>query len=64
MSTNDATLLERWRLRRDAEAFNEIVSRYADFVYTTCKRVLKNEVRQQPLDSFHGIIWAGRILQA
>ncbi len=43
MSTNDATLLERWRLRRDAEAFNEIVSRYADLVYATCKRVLKNE---------------------
>ena len=43
MSFSDATLLERWRLRRDAEAFNEIVSRYADLVYATCKRVLKNE---------------------
>ena len=43
MRTSDSALLERWRARRDAEAFNEIVSRYAGVVYATCRRVLKND---------------------
>jgi len=43
MSPRDTALLERWVARRDAEAFNELVSRYAGLVYATCKRILRNE---------------------
>jgi RNA polymerase sigma-70 factor (ECF subfamily) len=43
MPTNDAILLERWNARHDAEAFSELVSRYADQVYATCMRILRNE---------------------
>ncbi|MBL7647886.1 MAG: sigma-70 family RNA polymerase sigma factor [Candidatus Hydrogenedentes bacterium] len=43
MPIDDATLLERWTTRRDAEAFNEIVERFADQVYGTCKRILRND---------------------
>ncbi|HIJ64584.1 MAG TPA: sigma-70 family RNA polymerase sigma factor [Candidatus Hydrogenedentes bacterium] len=39
----DIVLLDRWRSRRDAEAFNEIVFRYGNMVYATCKRILKSE---------------------
>lgn len=40
---NDAALLERWVQRQDAEAFNEIVSRFADQVYATCRNILRND---------------------
>ncbi|MGH9360533.1 MAG: RNA polymerase sigma factor, partial [Thermoanaerobaculia bacterium] len=43
MTPSDPALLEDWRTRRDAEAFNEIVSRHADMVFATCKRILGNE---------------------
>ncbi len=43
MTSMDRTLLERWIARRDAEAFSEIVSRYADLVYGVSKRVLRND---------------------
>lgn len=39
-SLPDATLLERWIYKQDAEAFSEIVSRHASMVYATCRRVL------------------------
>lgn len=42
MSSSDAALLKRWIEKRDAEAFDEIVTRYADMVYATCKRILGN----------------------
>jgi len=45
--SSDIALLERWRSKRDAEAFNEIVSRYGDLVYATCRRVLRNEADAQ-----------------
>lgn len=40
---NDAALLERWVQRRDADAFNEIVTRFADQVYGTCRNILRND---------------------
>lgn len=43
MNKNDVVLAERWLKHRDAEAFNEIVLQYANMVFRTCKRVLRNE---------------------
>ena len=40
MKASNKALLERWATRRDAEAFAEIVSRYAGMVYGTCRRIL------------------------
>ena len=39
---SDAVLLERYAARRDADAFTEIVRRYAGMVYATCMRVTGN----------------------
>ena len=39
---NDLALLERWRVKQDAEAFNAIASRYSGMVYATSKRILGN----------------------
>ena len=43
MALDDTTLLKRWTTRRDAEAFDEIVGRFADPVYGTCWRILRND---------------------
>jgi len=43
MDSSDFDLLARWRKRRDATAFTEIVHRHQRMVYTTCRRVLGNE---------------------
>lgn len=43
MPMDDAALLERWTRRRDTEAFNEIVERFAGQVFGTCRRVLNND---------------------
>ncbi len=40
--THDLALLDAWRKERDADAFSELVSRYAGMVYATSRRVLKN----------------------
>ncbi len=40
MRSSDLALLQRWTNRRDAEAFAEIVARYAGMVYGTCRRIL------------------------
>ena len=37
---SDVRLLESWWTRRDAEAFNEIVTRYSGLVYAACLRIL------------------------
>ena len=42
MSPVDLSLLERWQSGRDAEAFAEIVSRYAGMVFATARRILHN----------------------
>ena len=42
MNISDATLLERWTAERDAEAFQELVSRHAGMVFATCLRILGN----------------------
>jgi RNA polymerase sigma-70 factor (ECF subfamily) len=39
---SDLRLLESWWTRRDAEAFNEIVTRYSGLVFGACLRVLGN----------------------
>ncbi|MBX7259535.1 MAG: sigma-70 family RNA polymerase sigma factor [Candidatus Hydrogenedentes bacterium] len=38
----DVLLLQRWSREGDPEAFNELVRRHANMVYTTCLRILKN----------------------
>lgn len=43
MPLNDTTLLERWIARGDAEAFDEIVHRFADQVFGTARRILRND---------------------
>ncbi len=43
MPSHDHSLLERWLDRRDAEAFDELVSRYAGLVFATSQRVVRNE---------------------
>jgi RNA polymerase sigma factor (sigma-70 family) len=35
-------LYDRWREKRDADAFAELVSRHADMVFSACKRILRN----------------------
>ena len=40
---SDSLLLKRWYERRDAEAFDELVSRHAAMVYATCRRVVGND---------------------
>ncbi|HUW35613.1 MAG TPA: sigma-70 family RNA polymerase sigma factor [Planctomycetota bacterium] len=47
MNKSDLSLLERFRRARDADAFAEIVSRYQDFVYGTCLRILGNRADSQ-----------------
>src|SRR5688572_31505818 len=43
IAVRDDVLLDRWIARRDAEAFNEIVTRHTALVYGICKRLLRNE---------------------
>ncbi|HPO12850.1 MAG TPA: sigma-70 family RNA polymerase sigma factor [Candidatus Hydrogenedentes bacterium] len=43
MSLSDQEVFMRWAGRRDAEAFSELVRRYAGIVFATCRRVLRNE---------------------
>jgi len=43
MALDDSTLLKRWTTRRDVEAFDEIVGRFADPVFGTCRRILRND---------------------
>ena len=40
--TSDAALLKRYATDRDADAFAELVRRYAGMVYATCMRVTGN----------------------
>ncbi|MEM7232196.1 MAG: sigma-70 family RNA polymerase sigma factor, partial [Planctomycetota bacterium] len=47
MAPSDTNLLDRWVQRKDAEAFGELVTRYADFVYGACLRVLRNDADAQ-----------------
>jgi len=42
MNGSETTLLERWRVARDADAFAQILSRHSAMVYTTCKRILRD----------------------
>jgi len=43
MGKEDLALLAQWDRRGDAEAFREIVARYVDLVFGTCRRVLGND---------------------
>jgi len=47
MHITDLTLLEKWTRESDAEAFQEIASRYAAMVYATCRRVLGNDTEAE-----------------
>lgn len=42
MGADEQTLLARYRMARDAEAFHEIVVRHQDMVFATCRRILGN----------------------
>jgi RNA polymerase sigma-70 factor (ECF subfamily) len=43
MAVSERILLRQFSENRDAEAFSEIVKRYADPVYNTCRRILFDE---------------------
>ncbi len=43
MAENDDVLLTKWLEERDAQAFDELVSRHADAVFGTCWRILRND---------------------
>lgn len=43
MSDADLILLQKWQDGRDAQAFAQLVSRHADMVYATCRRILRND---------------------
>ena len=43
----DIVLLKRWREARDADSFNELVSRHSDMIYATCRRILQNDADAQ-----------------
>ncbi len=49
MAHPDLTLLNRWRTRRDADAFHEITLRYAPMVFGTCVRMMRNESEAEDL---------------
>ena len=42
MVLTDAVLQARWSQKRDAEAFRELVNRYASMVFATSRRILRN----------------------
>jgi len=50
----DSELLASYALTRDASAFNDLVTRYADLVYGTCLRVTGNveDARDASQDCF------------
>lgn len=43
MILDDRELLERWVSQRDAEAFKSLAKRYADMVFATSRRILRND---------------------
>ncbi len=43
MYARDKLLLQRWKTGRDAQAFSELVARYADMVFAVGKRALGDE---------------------
>ncbi|MBN1417192.1 MAG: sigma-70 family RNA polymerase sigma factor [Planctomycetes bacterium] len=49
MTPTDATLLEQWTRGRDAEAFREIVDRYARMAYATARRILGDPARAEDI---------------
>src|SRR5262245_56299119 len=49
MAAPDGALLERWIAAKDGEAFNELVSRHANFVYGVCRRIVRNDADAQDL---------------
>jgi RNA polymerase sigma-70 factor (ECF subfamily) len=60
MAGDDAALLERWAQDGDAEAFKEIISRYAGMVYGTCWRVLgsASEAEDVAQECFEALVQA------
>ncbi len=46
-SLTDITLLQRWAVSRDADAFSEIVRRHSGMVYATTLRILRNPVEAE-----------------
>ncbi len=59
-SPPDATLLERWFARRDAEAFREILARHTDMVYATCRRIVRDSALAEDLAQECFLRLAGR----
>jgi RNA polymerase sigma factor (sigma-70 family) len=42
MAATDSVIFEKWVMRRDADAFAELVSRHVGMVHATCRRLLRN----------------------
>ena len=49
MPISDISLLERWVLYRDSEAFSELVTRHASMVFATCKRIVSGAASAEDL---------------
>lgn len=43
MTSRDRELLNRWKTRGDATAFDSLVTAYAGLVYAACKRILRDD---------------------
>jgi len=50
---SDHALIQRYVAEEDGEAFSLLMARYADMVYTTCRRILGNE--EQAADAVEAI---------
>ena len=74
MSASDSVLICRWIKARDAEAFRELVSRHAQMVYATARRILRNtadaedvaqdcflKLVQSPSSALHTGAWLHRV---
>ncbi len=66
MHQRDAVLLDRWTQSGDAEAFREIVVRYAGLVYTTAHRVLRDPAAAEDIaqDAFLTLAKGSRVERA
>ncbi len=63
MDRRDAVLLERWAQSGDAEAFRELVKRYAGMVYATAHRILGNPAAAEDIaqDAFLSLAKGSRV---
>ena len=59
MLQQDMALVEKWRARRDADAFAVIVRRHAALVYATSLRITRNRADAEDVaqECFAALVW-------